>query len=68
MFRTNHASNYLPLGGDLPQDGPRIVALIDRALSGELGLRPEWARGLGCGGPPRGCGRCAPGPRSEHAA
>jgi radical SAM superfamily enzyme YgiQ (UPF0313 family) len=46
VFRTNHASNYLPLGGDLPQDGPRIVALIDRALSGELGLRPEWARGL----------------------
>ena len=46
IFRTNHASNYLPLGGTLPQDGPRMVALIDRALRGELRLRPEWSRGL----------------------
>jgi len=46
VFRTNHASNYLPLGGVLPVDGPRMVALIDRALTGGLALRPEWARGL----------------------
>ncbi|AKU93210.1 radical SAM protein [Vulgatibacter incomptus] len=46
LFRTNHASNYLPLAGRLPADRERIVATIDRALSGELKLRPEWARGL----------------------
>jgi radical SAM superfamily enzyme YgiQ (UPF0313 family) len=46
LFRTNHASNYLPLGGRLPRDRERIVSLIDRALAGELKLRPEWSRGL----------------------
>jgi len=46
LFRTNHASNYLPLGGRLPQDGPRIAALIDAALAGEVPLRPEHRRGL----------------------
>lgn len=46
LFRTNHASNYLPLGGRLPDDGPRIVQTIDMALNGELPLRPEWSRGL----------------------
>jgi radical SAM superfamily enzyme YgiQ (UPF0313 family) len=46
LFRTNHASNYLPLGGRLPRDRARIVGVIDRALAGEIQLRPEWARGL----------------------
>lgn len=46
MFRTNHASNYLPLGGRLPADRERIVTLLDMALSGEIPLRPEWSRGL----------------------
>jgi radical SAM superfamily enzyme YgiQ (UPF0313 family) len=46
VFRTNHASNYLPLGGVLPRDGERIVALIDGALAGRVALRPEWSRGL----------------------
>ncbi len=46
MFRTNHASNYLPLGGKLPEDRERIVTLLDMALSGEIPLRPEWTRGL----------------------
>lgn len=46
LFRTNHASNYLPLGGRLPQDRERLVEIIDAALAGEVPLRPEWARGL----------------------
>ncbi|MCS6914092.1 MAG: radical SAM protein [Myxococcales bacterium] len=46
LFRTNHASNYLPLGGHLPRDRERILAVIDRALAGGIRLRPEWARGL----------------------
>lgn len=46
VFRTNHASNYLPLGGTLPRDRERIVAIIDKALAGEIPLRPERARAL----------------------
>jgi hypothetical protein len=46
VFRTNHASNYLPLSGRLPHDRDRIVNVIDRALRGEIRLRPESARGL----------------------
>jgi radical SAM superfamily enzyme YgiQ (UPF0313 family) len=46
LFRTNHASNYLPLGGRLPQDRERILATIDAAVDGKVELRPEWMRGL----------------------
>lgn len=46
LFRTNHASNYLPLAGSLPDDRERIVATIDAALAGNVALRPEWSRGL----------------------
>jgi radical SAM superfamily enzyme YgiQ (UPF0313 family) len=46
VFRTNHASNYLPLGGHLPRDRDRIVSAIDAALRGDVPLRPERSRGL----------------------
>jgi len=46
LFRTNHASNYLPIRGRLPRDRERLVALIDRARSGAIPLRPEALRGL----------------------
>lgn len=46
MFRTNHASNYLPLGGRLPADRDRIVELIDAAIDGRIPLRREHQRGL----------------------
>lgn len=46
LFRTNHASNYLPLGGRLPHDRERIVQVIDAALAGKVPLRRESMRGL----------------------
>jgi hypothetical protein len=46
LFRTNHASNHLPLAGRLPDDRDRIVAGIDEALAGRVPLRPDSARGL----------------------
>ncbi|MCP4444365.1 MAG: radical SAM protein [Myxococcales bacterium] len=46
LFRTNHASNYLPTGGRLPEDRERLLGTIDAALSGALPLRGEGRRGL----------------------
>jgi radical SAM superfamily enzyme YgiQ (UPF0313 family) len=46
IFRSNHASNYLPIGGRLPRDRAAILSAIDAALAGQTPLRPEWARGL----------------------
>jgi radical SAM superfamily enzyme YgiQ (UPF0313 family) len=46
VFRTNHASNYLAIGGRLPRDREAIVHALDAALSGKLALRPERVRGL----------------------
>jgi radical SAM superfamily enzyme YgiQ (UPF0313 family) len=46
LFRTNHASNRLPLGGRLPRDRAAICAAIDAALRGEIRLRSESERGL----------------------
>jgi len=46
VFRTNHASNYLPLRGTLPHDRDRLLRTIHQALDRKVPLRPEHARGL----------------------
>ncbi len=46
LFRTNHASNYLAIGGRLPRDRQGIVDTIDQALAGDIALRPDYFRGL----------------------
>jgi coproporphyrinogen III oxidase-like Fe-S oxidoreductase len=49
LFRTNHASNYLPLRGVLSRDRPRLLAAIDAVLADPAAatrLRPEGMRGL----------------------
>ncbi len=46
IFRTNHASNYLPLEGILSRDKRKLVEAIDLALGGKILLKPEYFRGL----------------------
>ncbi|MHC5009950.1 MAG: radical SAM protein [Planctomycetota bacterium] len=46
VFRSNHASNWLPLGGRLPADRKALLEAVDAGLRGEVPLRPDHARGL----------------------
>jgi radical SAM superfamily enzyme YgiQ (UPF0313 family) len=47
IFRTNHASNYLPLEGTLSRDKTRLLETLDRALAqGRSVFRPEEWRAL----------------------
>ncbi len=48
VFRSNHASNYLPLKGALKRDRDELLGIIDSALSDPKSplLRPEYYRAL----------------------
>lgn len=48
VFRSDHASNYLVLKGELGADKARLLAQVRQAIMqpANAGLRPEWARGL----------------------
>jgi radical SAM superfamily enzyme YgiQ (UPF0313 family) len=46
LFFSNHASNYLPVRARLPKGKQEALDLIDSAINGRIGLRPEWMRGL----------------------
>ena len=48
IFRSDHASNYLVLKGNLNRDKPRLLQTVRDALEhpGAVKLRPEWMRGL----------------------
>lgn len=46
VFRSNHASNYLPLKGTLNRDREALIAQIDKALAGEIRFRRAVELGL----------------------
>ncbi len=46
VFRSNHASNYLPIKGTLAGDKSSILQLISAAIDNPEILRPEGWRGL----------------------
>jgi radical SAM superfamily enzyme YgiQ (UPF0313 family) len=46
LFFSNHASNYLPVKVRYPGGKEQALRLIDMALEGKVGLRPEWLRAL----------------------
>jgi radical SAM superfamily enzyme YgiQ (UPF0313 family) len=45
VFRSNHASNYVPLAGRLPRDRERMLAELDEAIRHHR-FKPEYLRGL----------------------
>ena len=45
VFRSNHASNYVPLAGRLPRDKDRLVAELTEAIRHHR-FKPEYMRGL----------------------
>lgn len=48
VFRSDHASNYLPLRGNLGADKQRFLAQLQQAIEQPetMALRQEWQRGL----------------------
>lgn len=46
IFRSNHATNCLPLAGNLPRDRDRLLATVAAVRSGAAPVRPLFMRGL----------------------
>ena len=46
VFRSNHASNCLPLAGTLPDERHKLLARVALARHGAPVMRPEFLRGL----------------------
>jgi len=46
IFRSNHASNALPLKGELPRDKEYLLTQLGLANNGSIQLVPKWLRGL----------------------
>jgi radical SAM superfamily enzyme YgiQ (UPF0313 family) len=46
IFRSNHASNYLAIGGILSQEKEKVLKTIQLGLDEKIGLRPDFLRGL----------------------
>ena len=46
VFRSNHASNYLSLRGDLPADRDRMLAQLRNAMEDSGMLKDERFRAL----------------------
>jgi radical SAM superfamily enzyme YgiQ (UPF0313 family) len=48
VYRSDHASNYLPLKGTLGKDKSVLIAQLDQAIHrpDQINLRQEWQRGL----------------------
>jgi radical SAM superfamily enzyme YgiQ (UPF0313 family) len=44
LFSSSHASNYLPIRAMFPEGKQEVLDMIDAALNGEIGLKPEWMR------------------------
>ena len=46
LFHANHASNYLPIRARMPADKEKTLHRINRALTGDVQLKPEYFRAL----------------------
>ncbi|MDD4013559.1 MAG: radical SAM protein [Candidatus Omnitrophica bacterium] len=46
VFRSDHASNYIPLEGRFPRDKEKLIELLNAAMGGVIRMRTEWERGL----------------------
>lgn len=46
VFRSNHASNYLSLAGNLNRDRQKLLDMLNHALNNPEVLKPEYYRGL----------------------
>jgi radical SAM superfamily enzyme YgiQ (UPF0313 family) len=46
IFRSDHASNYIPIEGRLPHDKEKLVRILKSAVDGKIILRPDFMRAL----------------------